>query len=448
MKKTRTIQAAVLSLCLAGYIWLGYFTTRTDFTRLILIYFLLFGLYLFICYSRNFRYNLKIVIGGALLLRLSLLLMTPNLSDDYFRFIWDGLLVGSGYNPYLMIPADFLNVAPAIPEITPALYAQLNSPYYHSAYPPLAQFVFALSAKLSGGSLLGNIIWLRVFIMLAEFGTILLISKILSRFRQPPGLVVLYAFNPLIIMELTGNLHFEAVMIFFLLLAVYLLIRERPLRSAISFGLAISAKLLPVIFLPLLIRRLGLVKSLKYFAVTGAVVLLLFAPFLNMEAISNYFSSLALYFRVFEFNASVFYVIRWLGEQAGSDSIPLIARIALPVITFISIITIAAREKGTDWASLFPVMLLCLSVYLLFSTGVHPWNLTPLVILAVFTRYRYVLPWSLLIVLAYATYQTIPYAENPWLVAVEYVVVLGWAAWEIRANRVSPRIEKGFDHAS
>ena len=445
MRKTRTIQTVVLGLCLAGYIWLGYFTTRTDFTRLVLIYGLLFGLYLFICYGRSFKPGLKVIIGGALLIRLSLIYMTPNLSDDYFRFIWDGLLVGGGVNPYLSTPADFLSGALAVPGITPDLYTELNSPHYHSAYPPLAQFIFALSAKLGGANVMANIIWLRVCILLVEFGTIFLLDRLLRRFGRSPALVSLYAFNPLIIMELTGNLHFEAVMIFFLLLAVYLLVRERPLFSALSLGLAISAKLLPVIFLPLLVRRLGWLGSLKYFAVTGALVLLLFTPFLNGEAVSNYASSLALYFRVFEFNASVYNLIQWLGLQAGSDRILLIARILLPVITLLSIIAIALKEKGADWASLFPVMLLCLSVYLLFSTSLHPWNLTPLVMLAVFSRYRYILPWSLFIILAYAAYRTVPYTDNPWYIAVEYLAVAGWAAWEFRAQRVSSRLERGLE---
>ena len=434
MSRQRAIQLAIIASCLTGYIWIGYFTLRTDFIQVVSLYFSLFGFYFLILYSKIFKGSFKTAIGVALLFRICLLFMTPNLTDDYFRFIWDGLFVANGHNPYLIIPSAFMDSSQTVPGISLALYEQLNSPHYYTAYPPVCQFIFGLSAKLCGGNILGNIILLRVLVLLAEFGTITLLYKLTRIFRLPPALVFIYAFNPLVVIELTGNLHFEAVMIFFLLLAIYFLVKERQIYSALSFAIAIGTKLLPLIFLPLLIRRIGARKSLSYFMIVGTTLLLLFSPFLSVQSILNYLSSLQLYFLLFEFNASIYYLVRWIGYQIVGHNIIAISGVLLPIISFFTIVVIAFRERVVNWQSLFSSMLFCLTAYLLLSTNVHPWNLAPLVLLSVFTGYKYALPWSLLVIFTYVTYQGLPYSENLLFVAIEYLTVGGWMVYEIRAN--------------
>jgi hypothetical protein len=247
MLKHRIIQISALGISLSGYIWLGYFTERTDFLQILSLYSVLFALYVFLLYNNKSGGSYKIAIGGAVLLRLSLLLMTPNLSDDYYRFIWDGLLSVNGVNPYLLTPTELVNNQHVVPGISAELFQHLNSSGHLSAYPPVSQFIFWLSAKLAGASIFGNIIVVRICVLLAEFGTLTLLYRLATRLKLTPGIILIYVLNPLVIIELTGNLHFEAVMIFFLLLAVYLLIKDKVLFSAICMGLAIGTKLMPLI---------------------------------------------------------------------------------------------------------------------------------------------------------------------------------------------------------
>jgi hypothetical protein len=444
MLKRRITQISALAISLSGYIWLGYFTERTDFLQVISLYSVLFALYVFILYQNKSGDSYKIAIGGAVLLRLSLLLMTPNLSDDYFRFIWDGLLTVNGVNPYMLTPTELINSQQVVPGISGELLQNLNSARYLSAYPAVSQFIFWLSVKLAGASIFGNIIILRVCVLLAEFGTLTLLYKLATRFKLTPGIILIYTLNPLVIIELTGNLHFEAVMIFSLLMAVYFLINDKLLFSAVSMGLAIGVKLMPLVFLPLLIKRLGVGKSLRYYLVTGATVILLFIPFLNVEAISNYFSSLSLYFQVFEFNASVYYLIRWIYFQTFSDTLITITQVLLPVLTFLAVIVISLKQKSDSQQSIFLSMLFCLIIYFIFTNNVHPWNLTTLVMLSVFTSYRFMLLWSWGVVLTYSAYRTFPYTENLWLVAIEYCLALGWMAREIIHHHIQGiRSDKG-----
>jgi len=440
---TDVIRLATFTIYLAGLIWLCYFTVRTDFTRLVILYTVLFGLYILVSYSGYFKSDVKIIIGGALLLRLALLLMTPNLTDDYFRYIWDGLLAAGGQNPYLATPSEVMANSPqSIPGISAALYGQLNSPHFYSAYPPAAQLIFGLSAKLAGGSIPGNIILLRTTILIAEFGSMVLMYRLSRVFNLSQTTLLLYAFNPLVIIELTGNLHLEAIMIFFLLLAIYLVVKRKNTVSAVSFALAAGVKLLPLIFLPFMIKRLGTRKSLSYFIIMGTASLFLCLPFLNPQAISNYFSSLGLFFRVLQFNSPVYSIFQWIGYHNISAGLLDLAYVLLPALCFLGIIALAVKERARGWQSLFTVIMFSLTLYLFTSANVHAWYLTPLVMLSTFTRFRYIILWSFMVIFTYATYRTVPYSENLWVVALEYLAVGGMLIYELRPGRKTCQVEQ------
>src|SRR4030043_1038432 len=93
MDRRSAVQIIVFSLLsLLGYIWLGYGTIRSDFCQLAILFGFLSGLYLLGLYRKVFDVGFPLILCGALLLRASLMFMTPNLTDDYFRYIWDGLL--------------------------------------------------------------------------------------------------------------------------------------------------------------------------------------------------------------------------------------------------------------------------------------------------------------------------------------------------------------------
>lgn len=372
----------------------------------------------------------RFLFSSAILFRLLLLFAMPALSDDVYRFVWDGRLLAHGTNPYLYLPADILNtdIATAV-GLTNSLFRQLNSPSYYTVYPPLNQALFGLAARLSGGSLLWNVVWLRVPIVLSELGTMWLLVKLLRRLNRNPNVALLYGLNPLVVLELTGNVHFEAVMIFFTLLAVWLLVTGRLAASAGALGLAIGAKLLPLILLPLILRYLPWRNALFYCAIVGTLIIALFAPFASTALIRNVTSSIGLYFQKFEFNASVYYVIRAIdGWINGYSSVGIIG-LGLSITAMLSILWIAFRWRRVSPAA---QVLAILTIYFLFATTVHPWYITSLVAASVFTRFRYPVVWSALIALSYATYRTLPYSENLWFTALEYGVVGVVAIFEIR----------------
>ena len=302
-------------------------------------------------------------------------------------------------------------------------YPLLNSPHYYSVYPPVCQALFGAAAWLQPSNARGFVVWLRVVLLLAEVGSAALLLALLRRLGQPPTKALWYLLNPLVIVELTGNIHFEALMICLWLLAIWLLARGRGAWSAGALGLAVGTKLLPVLMLPLLVRRLGWRRAVGYGAVAGATVAALFAPFVSAALVRNIGRSLELYFHSFEFNASVYYLLRAAGYYfTGYNMIarlgPLLAATAAAVG-----LLLAYFERRPTLATLPRALLFFLTAYYLLATTVHPWYLTPLVALSVLTTYRYALVWSGLAVLSYAAYQTSAYVENLWLVGLEYAVV-------------------------
>jgi len=169
MSKKSVIQIFILVINLGFYIILGYFTERSDFVLIMCLYSVLFLIYFFILYNKYFDNSFRMAFISAIVFRFSLLLMTPNLTDDYFRYIWDGLLFTGGENPYLVMPFEYITSPTVVPGIDVRLYENLNSPYYYTAYPPFTQLIFGFSTGISAQDVYSNLLILRGICFLAVF---------------------------------------------------------------------------------------------------------------------------------------------------------------------------------------------------------------------------------------------------------------------------------------
>ena len=413
---------------------LGYFVAQSSFFRIIGFYAPFFLLYLLV-FKRLGGMRLYFWLGVAVVLRLILLFSMPALSDDVYRFIWDGRLLVHGYNPFDQLPGYYLEKDPGIPGINEDLFLKLNSPEYFTVYPPVAQATFALSVWFFPKSILGSVFLMKLFLFACELGVIGLISRLLSHFQLSRQRVLLYALNPLIIIEGTGNLHYEGAMIFFLLLSYWGLVKKRWNLSAAALALSIGSKLLPLMFLPFLIRRLGWRRSLHYFAVMSAVLVLLFLPLAGVGFLYHFGESLDLYFRKFEFNGSVYYIARWIGYQLAGYNLIFKIGPSLAMIVFAGILYFAFFDRDRSVRSLPSRWLYAVCLYLFLTTTVHPWYVSLPVVLGLFTSFRFPVLWSGLIFLTYINYSYNPYWENLWVVALEYLLVGGFLLGELLSRR-------------
>jgi hypothetical protein len=432
-----------LTLCLSLMLYgaIGYAIPRYETVPLFVCFFSLFAFY---CWILNQKSETGFWIGASLLFRAALLFSVPALSDDFYRFIWDGRLLANGYHPFAAVPAYYMTHPHSVPGIDATLFDHLNSKNYYTVYPPISQFIFLLAVKISTESVYGSVVVMKTILFACEAGTIFLISKILVHFKLERKRVLLYALNPLVIIELTGNLHFEAVMIFFLLLAIWLSVQGKTFLPAFSYSVSICSKLVPLIFLPVLVRTWGWRSAAQFWLLTAILSALIFFPLLNMEIVTGFSRGLGYYFGKFEFNASIYYLVRAAGYFFVNFNIIqtagwILAVIATTLILGVSFYRVEENAEGIQ-PHVFDTMLWCVTIFLFFSTTVHPWYVVSLVMICVFTHHRFPIVWSAMIFLTYAGYSQQSFSENMPLVAFEYMVVTGYLLYEIygRKNQITP----------
>ena len=406
----------------------GYFLVRSDTSELLLVFTFSFLIYTWLSYRRK-SVDWPALFWGGLFLRILLLFMIPNLSDDIYRFIWDGQLTWNVVHPFAHIPAwYFENGFPDY--LDPALYDRLNSPGYFTVYPPVSQFFFMMTAAVTQGDPFWSSVLLRVFLIAAETGTFFLLREICSQSGMDPRRTAWYWLNPLVLLEITGNLHFEGFMIFFLFLSLVLLIRQYWWMAGAAFGLAVGVKLLPLIFLPVIWKHIGWRSFRVFVLMTGSVLLIYTLPFLDMAFIYGLQDSLALYFQKFEFNASIYYLVREFGYWYKGYNIIETAGPRLAMVTFLLISLFALRHSPLK-VRLSSAMGISLTLYLLLATTVHPWYLLVLIPLFLLQDIYFPVLWSALVVLSYAGYTPDGYTENLWLTFVEYALVIVYMIYEL-----------------
>lgn len=418
-------RATIIALSLfglTGYCSIAYGVAREEFWLLLLLWVFIWSSFLIIL---KIRLTEKHLLTLAILYRLIFLFSFPALSDDYYRFIWDGMLNLEGISPFFATPKVLIEANNLSFDGEKALFNGLNSPVYHSIYPSLDQLFFTISALFyKWWQIPGAVISLRTLVWLGEVPVFWLLPGLLERFQLPRKNAYFYLLNPLIIVELSGNLHPEAWMMAGLCIFLWFL----PLnwqKASLGLWIGLATKLLPFMLFPVLIKERGIKKAFLIGCSATALLLLSTLPYLNLQDLSNWGSSINLYFQRFEFNASLYYLVRAVGywvkgynliQQVG----PLFSVIAACLILFIS-----WRNLKHPFNLLPQRLLLIWCCYLLFSTTVHPWYISTLLFFSVLANRKVGMVWSFTVFFSYAAYQYVPVEEKwGWLLA-EYGCV--WA---------------------
>lgn len=427
------IPLLMLLLSMGFYAAFAYDLSRSDSVKLLT---LLAGLF-FLCYKliQFEKWNYRFLVAAGILFRLVFVVALPNLSPDYFRFLWDGSLLAQGYNPYLYTPQQWMEGAgPAFP-LAGELYQGMNglNASHFSNYPPINQYFFALARLLGGDSVIGGIIALRGAVILADLGILYFGRRLLRHLNKPPHMIFWYFLNPMVIVELTGNLHFEGVMLFFFILAMYLLLSGKWLWGAIPFALSVGVKLMPLMVLPLVLPVLGWKRSAVFCAMVGAVLLGSLYPLYFAAFGEHYMQTLRLWFSNFEFNAGLYGLAEWLATWQGAKPWLFIARYGrvVPWVTAAVCLGLALHPKMRQGRHWFSGALAVVALYYLIAAVVHPWYLTFPLLLSLFTRWRFPLIWSALVLVSYTAYSETGVEEKTSWLFVEYFAVYGVLAYEI-----------------
>lgn len=376
----------------------------------------------------------KLILAVGIVARLVLFAGLPGLSDDYYRFIWDGRLLEIGISPFAELPIWYMQEGNSSPEIDSSLFALLNSPNYYTVYPPISQFTFWLSAVLSS-SIAGSVLVMRLVIFGAELLNFFLIRQLLSSYQKSDSLVALYFLNPLVILELTGNLHFEGVMLSFVLLTVLYHRSKKDIPAGLALAGGVATKLIPLALAPLFItsdppKRWIIIGTS---CVIGLVVL--FVPIIDSSLIDGLQNSLTLFVQKFEFNASIYYLTREVGFWVRGYNIIETLGPALTKITVATIVIYAFLSRKNS--NLSERMMWVWLIYLALALIVHPWYCIPMIGLCLVTNYRFPIYWSGLIFLSYIGYEASGYAPPFFWIIIEYVGLYLLMIWEIRSVKAN-----------
>lgn len=430
----------------------------------ILLYLAAFALMLaayYLC-KRSDRRVLAATLAFAVLFRIVMLFAPVTLSADIFRYIWDGRVTIHGVNPYRYAPN-----APQVAHLQDDdVYPLISSIDHYTIYPPLAEAVFAAGAWLGDPSPLP----LRLIFTAFDLGCLALLIVLLRVLGGERRNMLLWAWNPLPIVEFAGSGHSDSMMIFFLMLAVWGWSADREKSGWLAFGGSIAARLVPIIALPLAVAAVKPRKILAGAVWTGFAVAVCAAPYLtDWHLLGNWMQSSRLYAGTFIFNASFFATLLWARQTfhlfhpaTEIQRLAFACNLLFGLLWVCVVIAFWRRSHRLGMQDYLAAVAWLFTLYFILTPNVQVWYVTwptalvPLIysssfltpaaggseekrlsrILALVSRpHTALLVWSGLVTLAYEGYAGEVYGVPASLLWLEYGTLLLLALLQYRTSR-------------
>ncbi len=376
------------------------------------------------------RWGLGIILAGALLFRLLLLPLWPSLSQDLYRYRWQGRVHQVGLNPYTVTPAT-----PDLERFRDETFPRMGTPELSTVYPPLAERVFAWNLRWT--SSIPDYKRLFVFLDLASVALLLL----LLRSRAVPGSrVIVYAWNPVVVTSFAASGHYDSLAIFTLLGALLFTIWGRPALSMAFLALSVLSKFFAVFLLPAVLKRAtspaagrqaessGSAAAWRLAGYGGLFVALIVLAYLPY-AEGGLFGGLLHFVRHYENNDSLFRILRYCGNSH------LQAQLVAGVFLLLLVVMLLGRRED-----LLKSAFLLTAAIVLLSPNAFPWYFTWSIPFLCFHLHPAWLLMSVTAVLGYAPvieYQALGiYRDSTFLLWLEYGPVFAFGVGQFLYGRV------------
>lgn len=400
---------------------------------------IILGVYFFIAIlSVNKLFNSKIVlgiiIGTGIVCRVILIPSQPVLEDDYYRYLWDGAVTANGFNPYIFSPEDAMSNSTDAPAELKQLAKEsndviknINHPHIRTIYPALAQGVFAISYIIAPWQ---TWMW-KLILFFFDIVLLLFLFLILKHVRYPLILISIYWLNPIVIHEFFNAAHMDLLAILFVIVSIYLYLKNKHWMAIVCLAIATGLKLWPLVLMALYLRPFWKNKQSfsLYFLGYFIIVLIFFIPVLASNLNENlgfiryaerWINNAAVYTL---FKDAIFYFTSLIGLH-----ISILPRIAIVLVYLIMLYFIVKRETKNQDQFLEKALLVVALLYLISPTQ-FPWYYTWMIPLLAFR-----LKVSLLLYAALLPLYQLNYL-SPALVYIQHLPVLAVFVWEMKFKK-------------
>jgi len=315
---------------------------------------------------------LLLIIGVGVALRAVLVAAPAILEDDFYRYLFDGAMVSKGIDPYATPPAKMGRASDeaALIEQAGEVHERINHPHLSTIYPPVAEGAFAVAHWIAPFNVNG----LRIIWMVVEVGSLVSILLMLRRLDLPATWSAVYWCNPLVAVYIINMAHMDVLAYGLAAGAVCLATFDRARDAAVVLGLAVGAKLWPVILLPIVLRAswrqrwITIEAAFLFVLVVGAALL----PMLVSEFGDS--SGLVAYSAGWVNNEALYQMFEagWAQVFASESVVSNAARGTAAILVGLTALGLAWRSV-TGGRDLLNRCVLTLGVMFLLSPTQFPW---------------------------------------------------------------------------
>ncbi len=332
------------------------------------------------------RLRLRWIVLAAILFRATAFLSSPALTDDLYRYRWEGKLQSAGFNPYLTRPDD-----PRLAPLRDSLYPAIVGKEFTAVYGPSLELEerawYGVVSRLSPDAAT-QLFWFKAVPAAADLGIIAVLIALLRVRGLPPERVLIYAWCPLPVLEFWASGHHDAIVLLLLMLAILWSARGREALAGTALSLAALAKFWPALLFPVFtgfrLRRIA-----TAFAILACATIAVSWPYWG------------------NVTDNVRFATGFLGGWRNNDSLhaiiaaltpdPYIAKYVTMALTGAAAVIIAALRWQVE-ARVLGVIVAILAL----SANVHPWYLTWIIPLLTLYPIPALLLWTALMPLAYS----------------------------------------------
>ncbi len=371
------------------------------------------------------RAHLRLVVLVAVVLRVPFLLTEPLLSDDIFRYVWDGRVSHAGINPYLYAPEE--QELAFLREGHEHNFDGINNKDIPTIYPPFMQMAFFAATALST-----SVSWMKLFFVLCDLALVFVLMQLLGALGLNPVRALIYAWSPLVVVEVAGSGHNDALAVLGLMAALSAIVHNRQSLSSFLLTLSGMGKIVGFMLTPLWLRSL----SPRALLVMPLVSVLLALPYVSAGSLA--FRGLTQYGLRWRGNDGLFHILFYLTGSLDTAKIVIGAFLVTMVLV---LVLLKANPLRSSYLTLGAILLL--------TTTAHPWYLlwiAPFLAIYVSPAWLYLtLSVGLAYHSAYLATPGQPWEDLIWVKLLEYVPFFVLAIFSVWRERGALRAFIGLN---